>query len=224
MKKSILILILATAGLFSCKQNAELATENVNSETLNSEKKTQSKKASTIYNDKDVYTKYEYNDSNGGSLIIQNSFPKSGIHYTDPKGKKYIYAVFWTRIINETDNPLEFTIDFPLDSFEVSSSSGNYMKLLLPSETMTIEKQSLYDYGLKIKSFLDNNRHKSYSLKRTIHPKSSSAFYVVPLSNRGVGGTLRTGFSLKGQNLIYKINDKEIHCGTINLKNMVLKK
>jgi hypothetical protein len=107
------------------------------------------------------HTKYEYTDSIGASLIIQNSFPKSGINYTDPNGKKYIYAVFWTEIINETVNPLEVTIDFPLDSFEIPSSSGNYMKLLLPSDTMTIDKEPLYDYGLTIKSFLDNNRDKS---------------------------------------------------------------
>ena len=117
------------------------------------------------------------------------------------------------------------TIDFPLDSFEIPSSSGNYMKLLLSSDTMTIDKQPLYDYGLTIKSFLDNNRHKSSSLKRTIHPKGSSAFYVVTLSNRGVGGvsgTIRTGLSLKEHTLFYRINDKEIHCGKINLKNLRL--
>ena len=104
-------------------------------------------------NENNINTKYEYTESNGARLIIQNSFPKSGINYTDPNGKKYIYAVFWTRIINETFDPLELTIDFPVDSFEVPSSSGNYMKLLLPSDTMTIDKEPLYDYGLTIKIF-----------------------------------------------------------------------
>ena len=60
---------------------------------------------------------------------------------------------------------------------------------------MTIEKESLYDYGLTIKSFLDNSRHKSSSLKRTINQKDSSAFYVVALSNLGVGGILRQGLA-----------------------------
>jgi hypothetical protein len=56
-------------------------------------------------------------------------------------------------------------------------------------------------------------------LKRTINPKRSTTFYVVTLSNRGVDGTIRAGLSLKEQNLFYRINDKEIHCGKINLKN-----
>jgi hypothetical protein len=131
-----------------------------------------------------------------------------------------VYAVFWTRIINETFDPLEATIDFPFDSIQIPSSSGNYMRLLLPSDTMTIDKESLYDYGLTIKSFLDNNRNQSSSLKKTIHSKDSSTFYVVTLSNRGVDGTIRAGLSLKDQNLFYKVNDKEVHCGKINLKNL----
>jgi hypothetical protein len=61
-------------------------------------------------------------------------------------------------------------------------------------------------------------------LKRTINPKGSSAFYVVTLSNRGICGTLRTGFSLKGQNLFYRVNDKEILCGKIDLTKLMLRK
>src|SRR3954468_3428684 len=53
-----------------------------------------------------IDTKYEYTDSDGKNLIIQNSFPK-GEGYTDPNGKEYFKTIFWTRIINETDNPLE---------------------------------------------------------------------------------------------------------------------
>ena len=219
MKQNILILIIATTGLFSCEQRSKSTPDTVNIKTLDSTKNVQSQKPLTNHNEKYINTKYEYTESNGARLIIQNSFPKSGINYTDPNGKKYIYAVFWTRIINKTANSLELTINFPLDSFEIPSSSGNYMKLLLPSDTMTIDKEPLYDYGLTIKSFLDNNRHESSSLKRTINQKSSSAFYVVTLSNRGVGGTLRTGLSIKEQKLFYRINDKEIPCGKINLKN-----
>ena len=224
MKKSIILLILATTGLFSCKQVSKSTPHTVSIETLDSAKNVKSQKPSAKHNENNFNTKYEYTESNGARLIIQNSFPKSGINYTDPNGKKYIYAVFWTQIINETVNPIELTIDFPLDSFEIPSSSGNYMRLLLPSDTMTIDKEAMYDYGLTIKSFLDNNRHKSSSLTRTIHPKDSSAFYVVTLSNRGVNGTLRTGLSLRGQNLFYRINDKEIQCGEINLKNLMLQK
>jgi hypothetical protein len=229
MKKSIILIIIATAGLFSCKQGSKSTPETVDIETINSVRK------------------YEYADSMGKRLIIHNSFPKSGINYTDPNGKKYIYAVFWTQITNETINPIELKIDFPLDSFEFPLSSENYMKLLIPSETMTLDKASLTDYGLAVKSFLDTGINKSYSLKRTINPKESTAFYVVTLSNHGSGtlsnhgsgGALRTGLSLKGQNLLYKISvynnsrstpelplmdEKEINCGSINLKNLMLRK
>ena len=208
---------MVTTGFFCAAQ-----TDSVYAGTSDSTKNVQGQKPLTNHNEKYIHTKYEYTESNGARLIIENSFPKSGANYTDPNGNKYIYAVFWTRIINETANPLELTIDFPLDSFEIPSSSGNYMKLLLPSYTMTIDKESLYDYGLSIKSFLDDNRHKSSSLKRTINPKDFSAFYVVTLSNRGVDGILRTGLSLKEQNLFYRINGKEIPCGKVNLKNLRL--
>jgi len=177
-----------------------------------------------------IDTKYEYTDSGGKNLIIQNSFPK-GEGYTDPNGKEYFKTIFWTQIINETFDTLKVTIDFPLDSFEIQSSSGAYRKLLLPPNTMTIDKNPLFDYGLNLKSFLDNNRNKPSSLKRTINPKESSGFYVVSLfiksksgwpTAKSAGGT-RAGFSLKGQNLFYRINDNEIHCGRINLKNLILK-
>ena len=211
--------MMVATGFFCSGQSS---TDSVYTGTADSIKNVQSQKLSANHNGNNFHTKYEYSGSNGARLIIQNSFPKSGGNYTDANGKKYVYAVFWTQIINETFDPLELTIDFPLDSLEIPSSSGNYMKLLLPSDTMTIDKEPLYDYGLTIKSFLDSNRFKSSSLKRTINPKGSSTFYVVTLSNRGVDGTIRTGLSLKEQNLFYRINDKEIHCGKINLKNLRL--
>ncbi len=169
-----------------------------------------------------IYTKYDYADSTGKRLIIQNSFPKSGGNYTDPIGQKYVYAVFWTRIINETTNPLELTIDFPAASHELPSNPGVYYRLFFPPDTMTADKEPLYDYGLTIKSFLDTSLSKPSALKRTIRPKESSAFYVVTLSNKGVDGPIRTGFTLKDQTIFYSINKNEIDCGRINLKNLRL--
>ena len=183
------------------------------------------------------HTKYEYTDSIGKRLIIQNGFPRGGSLYTDPNGEVYGYAVFWTRLINETDNPLELKINFPVDSYEVPSLPGKYFKILVPPDTMTLDKEPLFNYGLTdLESFLDNSIHKPSSLKRTINPKESSGFYVVTLCLiEGAHGTMRTGLSLKGQNLFYRIkvdgsksnsktSDKEIHCGSINLKSLILKK
>ena len=184
-----------------------------------------------------IHTKYEYTDSIGKRLIIQNSLPKGGQKYTDPDGEVYNYVVFFTRIINETDNPLELKIDFPVDSYEVPSLPGKYLKILVPPDTMTLDKAPLYAYGLAdLESFLDKSIHKPSSLNRTINPKESSGFYIVILSLiEGAHGTMRTGLSLIGQSLFYRIkidgsksntksNDKEIHCGNINLKNLVLQK
>lgn len=218
------------AGLFfiiifciSCKEQnkTNLPQDNIKSETKD-------KVTSSGSDGLHVYTKFEYADAIGKRLIIQNGFPRGGLKYTDPNGKVYVYAVFWTRIINETDNPLELKISFPVDSYELPSSPGRSFKILLPSDTMSLDKVNLFNYGLDLESFLDNGIHKSSSLKRTINPKESSGFYVVTLFNKGVDSALRTGLSLKDQNLFYRVkvdgsknnntsSDKEIHCGSINL-------
>ena len=99
MKKGIIIIIIATTELFSCKQGSKSTPETVDIETINS------------------VSKYEYADSTGKRLIIHNSFPRGG-GYIDPKGKRHPYAVFYSQIINETINPLKLRLDFPLDSFE----------------------------------------------------------------------------------------------------------
>jgi hypothetical protein len=225
MKKSLILLIMATTGMFSCGQGSKSTSDTVDSENLNSTKNVQSQKPLTNYNEKHIDTIYEYTDSTGMRLIIQNSLPKGGLNYTDPNGQTYVYAIFWTRIINETVNPFELMINFPVDSYELPSSPGRHFKILLPSDTMTFDKEALFNYGLTdLELFLDTAIHKSSSLKRTINPKKSSGFYVVTLFNQGVDGTLRTGFSLKEQNIFYRINGKEIHCGSINLKKLVLQK
>lgn len=211
-------MILVTTVFFSCKQGSDSTPETEDAKMLNLTESTQSQKPLTTSKEKYIDTKYEYTDATGARLTIQNSLPKSGLKYTDPNGKNYTYAVFWTRITNETAHPVELTVDFPLDSFELPASSGNYMRLLLPSDTITIDKIPLFDYGLSVKSFLDNGIDKASSLKRTINQKKSSAFYVVTLSNHGVNGTLRTGFSLKEQNLFYKVNDKKFIVGSLILK------
>ncbi len=194
---------------------------------------------STGSNDPNFNPKYEYTNSAGKHLIIENGFPRGGVKYTDPNGDVYVYAVFWTRITNETDSPLELKIDFPVDSYEVLSLPGKYRKIVVPPDTMTLDKFPLFNYGLAgIASFLDKNIHKPSSLKRTINPKESSAFYVVILSRTTevASGILRTGLSLKGQDLFYRIkllesnktfreiSDQEILCGSINLKNLTLQK
>ncbi|GAB2539003.1 hypothetical protein [Rufibacter soli] len=215
------LFIIAIAGLLSCKQGSKSKTETVEPETVNSARK------------------YEYVDSMGKHLIIENGGPK-GEQYIDPTGKEYFKTIFWTRITNETDHPLELKIGFPVNSYEVPGSIKSYYEILIPSDTMTIDKEPLYNFGMTdLKSYLDTHIHKPSSLKRTINPKKSSGFYVILLCLKTEitpGSTLRTGLSLKGKNLIYKISrfaskadlslisEKEIHCGSITLKGLILNK
>ncbi|HWI90989.1 MAG TPA: hypothetical protein VNT20_06915 [Flavisolibacter sp.] len=216
MKESVL-LFLGAAVLFSCDPGSKSTQNTVERETVSSVRK------------------YEYVDPLGKRLIIQNSWSR-GIQYVDPDGKKENKVLFWTRITNETENPLELNIDFPVE-YEVPSLSGKYFKILLPPDTMALAKEPLTDYGITdLKSFLDNNIHKPSSLKRTINPKESGGFYVAILFDEGVSGPFRTGLSIKGQNLIYKVtrytgkqglafvDEKGINCGSINLKNLVRQK
>jgi hypothetical protein len=182
-----------------------------------------------------IHTTHEYADAYGKRVIIQNSLSK-GDQYIDATGQEYAKATFWTRIVNETDNPLELTIDFSGDSYEfpisVGASGVTYTKLILPSDTLTRDKVDLYNYGLA--GFDATRIGKSSSLKRTINPKESSGFYVVRLAIKpksgwpGVKrdgnihrnpdyGATRAGLSVKGRNLFYTLNGTAIPCGKINL-------
>ncbi|MGH2565112.1 MAG: hypothetical protein ACRDE5_11400 [Ginsengibacter sp.] len=230
MRKLVKLFALFLMFVFhtSCGQNqTNVPKDNIKSETKD--------KATSPGSNEKYPTKYEYTDSIGKSLVIQNSVRKGG-PYTDPKGISYGKVIFWTRLINETDNPLELKIDLPADSIEVPGLPGKYYKLFVPPDTMTIDKELLYDYGMTgVKSFLDNNIHKPSYLKRTINPKESSGFYVVILFEHWMGAPFGAELSIKGQNLVYRISryeskpagsmvyEKEINCGSINLKNLKLK-
>lgn len=198
MSKNILLLITMLIGFFSCKKSNKSILNADIIEISDSVKNTQSRK---VFNDRDIYTKHKYVGSDGKGIIIQNGFPRGGAKYTDKNGDNYNYAVFWTEIINEINNPLELKVDFPSDLYEVPSLHGKYYEVLVPADTMTFEKFPRSLYGLtNLESYLDNNIHKSAPLKRTIYPKQSNGFYAVILCpTEGAHGTMRTELSLKGQ-------------------------
>ena len=109
-------------------------------------------------------------------------------------------------VINETETPLELTINFPADSFAIPPSPDSYLKLYLPPDTMTLEKQSFYNYGVTdLKSFLDTGLNKPTMLQRTINPKEECLFHIVALSFQS-GGMVRAGLVLKEQDLFYRIS------------------
>jgi hypothetical protein len=143
----------------------------------------------------------------GKGVIIENSLGPKGAPYTDPTGKKFGYAMFWTRVINETATPLELTINFPADSFSIPPSPDSYLKLFVPpDDSMTLDKESLYDYGSKyLKSLLDTGLNKPTTLQRTINPKEEYFFYIGSLSYHS-GGMVRAGLVLKDQELFYRFS------------------
>ena len=169
-------------------------------------------------------TEFKHTDSTGKDVLIQNSFPKAGgdadekSGYTDSSGKNYRYAIFWTRVINETATPLELTISFPADSFAIPILPDSYLKLFLPPDTMTPDKESLYDFGATgLKSFLDTGLNKPTMLQRTINPKEECLFYIGAVPGAGC----RAALVLKEQGLFYRINlipDLLIPCGQIVFK------
>ena len=186
-------------------------------------RKDEGQKSLTYYPYTYIHSESKYTDSTGIVVIIQNSFPKGG-PYTDPTGKTYGHVIFWTRVINETATPLELTIKFPADSFAIFPSPDSYIKIFLPPDTMTLSKETLYNYGATgLKSFLDAGLNKPTMLQRTINPKEACLFYTAVLFYQA-GGTARAGLVLKEQDLFYRISiaqqlDSElIPCGHIVFK------
>jgi hypothetical protein len=221
VKNGLVSIVIVAAELFSCDQGKSSAPDTGKPETINSARE------------------YVYANSEGKRIILENGGPK-GDTYTSKNGKKYFKVLFWTRIINEADTPLEFRIDFPYDWYELSSSPQIAFKILLPSDTMALDKMPSYNFGLTdLQSFLDSHIDKPSSLKRTINPNHASGFFVIilrPLAADGPSGILRTGMILKEQTLFYKISrydsapvhrlkdQTEIECGSINLKDLVLQR
>ncbi|MFI5130261.1 MAG: hypothetical protein ACHQFX_09735 [Chitinophagales bacterium] len=169
-----------------------------------------------------------YSESASKGVIIQNSFPKGG-PYIDSAGKYtgYSFLIFFTRVINETASPLELTINFPADSFATGDWGNVYLKLFLPPDTMTFDKESLYNYGVTgLESFLDFN--KPTMLERTINPKEEFLFYTGTVfyqargterTNRPRGGN-RAELVLHEQDLFYRMVPQidSLPCGHIIIK------
>jgi hypothetical protein len=162
---------------------------------------------------------YQTVESNG--VIIENTFPKGG-PYTDPNGRNFGYGVFCSRVINKTATPIDLTISFPADLFAIPPSPDFYLKVFLPSDTMTLDKVLLYDYGATgLKSFMDTSLHTPTMLQRTISPNEDFVFYIGTLFGQEYG-PVRAGLVLKDQELFYKLigiapelDDALIPCGQI---------
>jgi hypothetical protein len=213
-----------TIGLFSCGQKNKSQNKiTADIETLDSIKTTENQKPQADNRKRFIDTEYRYIDTIGKSLIIQNSLPKGGLEYTDPNGKRYVYAIFWTRIINETGNPVELAIDVPSTSFVRQDSPNNYFKIIVPKKKINFDNLSLLNFGIgDLGAILDDKLQKASSLQRTISPKNTSSFYVITLFNKGLEGPVRAGLSVKEGSLFYRLNQNEMHIGQVNIKNLTL--
>ena len=176
-----------------------------------------------------VYTDTTYTFSSGKGIIIQNSLPKGGgiapdgRQYFDSSGKSYAFAVFWTRIINETTSPFEININFPADSFAIFTPPDSYLRLFLPTDLLTYDKLPLYNYGLTgVKSFLDANFNKATKLQKIINPNEEHIFYVASLSYQA-SGTPRAAIILKEQELYYRMSISPHGAGTIPFGKIAFK-
>ena len=185
--------------------------------------------ALTLYPGTYIHTEAWYTDASGVDVLIQNSFPKWGTPLLDSARRALGFSslIFFNRIINEGNVPIEVTVDFPSDSFPSPVSSDAYLNVFLPADSMTISNEAAYSYGLtSLSSLFEGESAEAATLQRTIYPKQACTFYVVILfyAKEGRGfyqNASRAKLVLEGQNLFYKINQRDfkaIPCGQIMLK------
>ena len=157
-----------------------------------------------------------YTDTSNLNVVIENSLPKGGLKYSDTDGIEYIYAVFWTRITNRTDNTFSYTIEYPTDAFHLTQSPEKQFKLLIAPDTLVYGHEALFNYGLELDSFLAKSLGKATTLSMELDPGENIGFYIVTLFNEGVDGVLRTGLQIKDNRLLYRVNGEEFPCGIIH--------
>ncbi len=234
MKKSFILVLFLATGLSSCAQADQSTQEGVDADvkSANTANQEVAQPSTDDFGGYFMHTEWEYLDSVGTGIIIQNSFPKGGGHldstsmvgYPAPTGTHYGCAVFWTRVINKTAAPLELSMKMPADSFVISAPPDNYFKVFLAPGIMTPDKLSMQNYGIiGLKSFLDTSFHTPSTLQHTIAPNEEYVFYVTVLSHVTGGGVLRAGLTAEEQSLIYQItsgslNTISIPCGQLTFK------
>lgn len=165
-----------------------------------------------------------YSETTANGITIQNSYPKGG-PYKGPVKQHYNYSylVFFSRMINNTNKPLEINLSFTSNAIAIPNSPDTFMKLFLPSEVMTMDKQPLFSYGItELKSL-----EKATSFSKTIPPKEDVLFYVVAvfyqtkpnLTHQDRGGN-RAELILKDKKFYYKMlpQVEALPCGFISFK------
>jgi len=167
-----------------------------------------------------VDSEVKLTDSNGNSAMITNSLPRGGgVVYQN--GEKYGYVVFWTRMFNQSATPIELKLKFP--DFTFFKPPESYVKIVLPKESMNIEKEQLFDYGLtNLQSLLNDESNQISFLKKKIGPKEDYFFYVTVFLHVEWRGAARAKFQLKNKDLFYEFSMGSdttlIPCGRLDFK------
>lgn len=173
-----------------------------------------------------VDTKVTYADS-GKIVTVQTSLPKGVTKYTDSTGKNYGCLMFWISLTNESASPLQLSITFPADPFTIFPSPDSHMRIVLPPDTMTVDKIPLYNYGLtNLQSSLDAGFDKPSTLQKIINSKEEYFFYI-PVLIYGSPATsgARVALVFKGEDLFLKITmTPGIDSGLIPCGQLVFKK
>lgn len=229
MKNILTILLFITTIICSCGQsNKPLPSDGGNTVKITDLLKIDESKITTTNFSLDTYihTEGEYTDVAGKGIMIQNGFPRGGGLIHTSEEMEYGHAVFWSRVVNKTEKPIELNIYFPADSIIIYPSPHVHFKLLVPPDTMTLDQVSVYSYGLKdIPTFVESNFHQPSQLQRTVLPNEASIFYVILLSHLSTSdkGISRTGLFLKDQDFYYRLTSplgvKTIPCGRIVFKD-----
>jgi hypothetical protein len=172
-----------------------------------------------------IDTEVKYSFANQKDVIFTHSLPKGGGQY-NLKGIKYNHVVFWTRINNQTSTPIKLRVTFP--NITYLQSPDAHIKILLPKDTMSHEKEQLFNYGLTGFEFLLNdNTRQVKTLIKTIDPKKDYYFYI-PVFMHEINGSARASIVLKGEKLFYKISIGKdtafIPCGSLVADSKKLKK
>lgn len=220
-----------TIGFYSCDQHEQSITTNTIPSFIveipdSVELDTSKIKEEGFSFDSYIHTEADYTDSAGKGIIIQNSYPRGGgTIYMTQDTQLYGHAVFWTRIINQSDQPLSFNIHFPADSFLIYPSPDAHFKLLVPQDVMRLDRVTAFSFGFdNVKGFVESNFYQPSELKRTIPANGETMFYVVLLSHlsKSGQGASRTGLFLKGENLYYRLISskgiKLLPCGWIDFE------
>lgn len=162
-----------------------------------------------------------YSESENNGVILQNSFNKGG-PYTGPVKKYFNISnlVYFTRVHNASERSLELTIHFSTDSIPIPNAPDTFVKLYIPPDTMTLDKRSEFNFGVRdLQSFDHPTR-----FHRKLKPGEDCLFNVVAIfiqtkadaMKQDRGGN-RGEFVLKGEDLYYRMLPQidNLYCGRI---------